>query len=382
MAGASHMSLRMRAPTLLAAGVLAAMVSSASSFAFSANSPAGLLRGGLGGAAARAVGPRPFLGHPLGQRQGRGSALQAAGLGAEGGISSARMMAGGEDQGKPKGKSVLVISWFYAEPKQIELVKRIYKKKGFSTVEVQESPVYEISTPRGWYKTFIGLVKNMEEEKQRGRLARKFDVVHCMSGGFLNLYLILAAKIPLEFEHLVMDSTPIMPKPAAFVRFARAYFNDNGLELVTKVLPESVHVGYQTFRWSVGASYVRIKHKAFLKKELKALDQATFEFANDWSRWAPRASATNDYPKIVEHSIETVFNRPGLKTAFVYNENDAYINPEDVKYVIKKCKEFGGETTEVLTETKHIETIFRKPNILFGAIDEIMGAKAKSAASP
>jgi hypothetical protein len=61
----------------------------------------------------------------------------------------------GKSQGDAQGKSVLIISWFYAEPKQIELVKRIYKKKGFSDVVVQESPVYEISTPRGWYKTFM-----------------------------------------------------------------------------------------------------------------------------------------------------------------------------------------------------------------------------------
>lgn len=54
-----------------------------------------------------------------------------------------------------KGKSVLIIAWFYAEPKQIELVKRIYKKKGFEDIVVQESPVKQISTPRGWYNTFV-----------------------------------------------------------------------------------------------------------------------------------------------------------------------------------------------------------------------------------
>lgn len=54
-----------------------------------------------------------------------------------------------------KGKSVLIIAWFYAEPKQIELVKRIYKKKGFDDIVVQESPVKQISTPRGWYNTYV-----------------------------------------------------------------------------------------------------------------------------------------------------------------------------------------------------------------------------------
>ena len=49
---------------------------------------------------------------------------------------------------------MLVFSWFYAAPKELELVKRIYKKKGFSKVVVQESIVKEIATPRGWYRTY------------------------------------------------------------------------------------------------------------------------------------------------------------------------------------------------------------------------------------
>ena len=33
-----------------------------------------------------------------------------------------------------------------------------------------------------------------------GRLGQEFDVVHCMSGGFLNLALVLSAKIPIKFK--------------------------------------------------------------------------------------------------------------------------------------------------------------------------------------
>ena len=32
------------------------------------------------------------------------------------------------------------------------------------------------------------------------RLGQEFDVVHCMSGGFLNLALVLSAKIPIKFK--------------------------------------------------------------------------------------------------------------------------------------------------------------------------------------
>ena len=33
-----------------------------------------------------------------------------------------------------------------------------------------------------------------------GRLGQEFEVVHCMSGGFLNLALVLSAKIPIKFK--------------------------------------------------------------------------------------------------------------------------------------------------------------------------------------
>jgi hypothetical protein len=58
-------------------------------------------------------------------------------------------------------------------------------------------------------------------------------------------------------------------QPKAFVRFARAYMNDNGLSVIPSLIPEFLHTGYQTARWSIGASYVRLKHKAFIKEKLK-----------------------------------------------------------------------------------------------------------------
>jgi hypothetical protein len=61
-----------------------------------------------------------------------------------------------------------------------------------------------------------------------------------------------------------MDSTPIMPQPKAFVRFARAYMMDNGLDVMTKVLPEPVHTWFYTSRWGIGGAYVRLKHKVRL----------------------------------------------------------------------------------------------------------------------
>jgi|SaaInl85LU_5_DNA_1037374.scaffolds.fasta_scaffold113528_1 hypothetical protein len=37
----------------------------------------------------------------------------------------------------------------------------------------------------------------------------------------------------------------------------------------------------------------------------------------------------------------------------MYNKNDAYINPDDIAYIIGKCKEFGNEADEVLTDTRY-----------------------------
>jgi hypothetical protein len=71
---------------------------------------------------------------------------------------SSRSMVNSDAVAKEEGKSALVLSWFYAQPKEIELVKRIYKKRGFSTVIVVESLVKEAATPRGWYKSFLRLV--------------------------------------------------------------------------------------------------------------------------------------------------------------------------------------------------------------------------------
>jgi len=130
----------------------------------------------------------------------------------------------------------------------------------------QESIVKEIATPRGWYRTYDRFVSGDAVSKElQATLGQNFDVVHCMSGGFLNLALVLSSKIPAKFKVLVLDSTPIMPQPKAFVRFARAYMSDHGLDLITKLLPERFHTWIYTSRWGVGGAYVRAKHKVKLQ---------------------------------------------------------------------------------------------------------------------
>jgi hypothetical protein len=154
-----------------------------------------------------------------------------------------------------KKKSALILGWFYAEPRQLKFVARMYKKKGYADVVTCESDVGVVSKPKGWYKACLQTQKTMNQDGGHP-LAREFDVVHVMSGGFLNLYQLLFAGVKIDFKTLVLDSTPILPKPAAFTRFARAYMDSVGLTIIPKLseyLPHGSHTyhactsAYMTF---------------------------------------------------------------------------------------------------------------------------------------
>jgi len=284
------------------------------------------------------------------------------------------------------GKKVLILSWFYAKPKELELVSRIYKRKGFEEVVIQESIVKDISTPRGWYRTYLNFAKgDGPSDELRQTLGREYDVVHCMSGGFLNLGLVLSVRhlIPLRYRYVVMDSTPILPQPKSFVRFARAYMDDHGLSFVNKVLPETLHTAYQHSRWGVGAAWVRGKHKfqaRFSKNPVRRLGDMPVEAVaemDSWTRWATHAVMLDRYDEMCENMINLVFTSPGLKKAiFMYNKEDPFINPDDVSRCMSDCEAAGVEAQELLVSSKHIETLFRKPNIMFDALGELFEKEA------
>eukprot|EP00611_Tribonema_gayanum_P031662 TRINITY_DN9208_c0_g1_i1.p2 TRINITY_DN9208_c0_g1~~TRINITY_DN9208_c0_g1_i1.p2 ORF type:complete len:246 (-),score=78.94 TRINITY_DN9208_c0_g1_i1:894-1631(-) len=120
----------------------------------------------------------------------------------------------GEEDAAQRTKSVLVLSWFFANPRELKLVERVYRRFGYADVQIYESPVAALSKPRGWYRTFIGSLREDKGGSGGGgsgggdgggsaALARSFDLVHCMSGGFLQLYLLLAAGVALDFKTLV-----------------------------------------------------------------------------------------------------------------------------------------------------------------------------------
>jgi len=68
----------------------------------------------------------------------------------------------------------------------------------------------------------------------------------------------------------------------------------------------------------------------------------------------------------VQVTIETVLDTEasGVKECiFLYNPKDPYINPGDVEMVIASCPERGVKAVIRHVEAKHIETLFRKPNV-------------------
>lgn len=295
-------------------------------------------------------------------------------------------MADASASASPK-KKVLILSWFYAQPKELELVRRIYAKKGYE-VQIHESRVEEVARPRGWYHTYERYVKGDGiSQELSDKIYKDWDIVHAMSGGFLNLALILApVSKEITFKKLVLDSTPILPNPVSFVRFARAYMQENGLQWANKIVPERVQTGYQTARWSLGAAYVRSKHKLkgkfTPKRWLGMMPADTVKEMEEWTRWASHSSMLNRYEEMSARSIESIFKAKGLKqVTFLYNPKDPYLNQDDVQRCIDFASNEGLDINIVHSPCNHIETVFRKPKLLFEALAKEPAAVGASSAS-
>ena len=307
------------------------------------------------------------------------------GFGGETALAAAAAAAAAETS---DGKSALVLGWFGAQDKELEFVKKIYKKKGFSDVVVHASPIASCSKPRGWYRSVASLSKataggggadaDADAVVRAAEISRPFDVVHVMSGGFLNLYLTLMAGVPLKFDTLVLDSTPILPKPASFTRFARAYMasmKDSPVALIPKLVPAWLHLAYVSSRWTVSSAYVGLKHVACSLLAKLGLGSSAAAGTRKLSSFAPTA-VTMRYGPIVDHCIETIFGgqqssqtkdgKP-LHAIFVHNPEDPYINNDDLKATSARARDdYGCTVDEVEVPTDHVKANFRKPAAIFG----------------
>ncbi|CAM9758800.1 unnamed protein product [Chrysoparadoxa australica] len=199
-------------------------------------------------------------------------------------------------------------------------------------------------------------------------LNRHYDVVYCMSGGFLNLYILLASGVPLTFDKLVMDSTPILPKPSSFVRFARAYMEDNGFELIPRVLPKPIHRRAISLKWWFSVIYVRLKHRFKVRRQLRAIGGEVQQIGENWGGSVSRMASHSNWEGVADDAISTIFDRKDLESVFITNAEDPYICPDDVQKVMEMARGYGNNVKEVQVDVPHIQGIFRSPNSIFDAL--------------
>lgn len=67
----------------------------------------------------------------------------------------------------------------------------------------------------------------------------------CVRARFLNLYLQLLGGAKLDYDLLVLDSTPILPSPQSYTRFARAYMAT--MPAPVKFIPKVQNEGKKCF---------------------------------------------------------------------------------------------------------------------------------------
>jgi len=204
-----------------------------------------------------------------------------------------------------------------------------------------------------------------------------------MSGGFLNLYLQKLGGARLTFDTLVLDSTPILPKPTSFTRFARAYMATmpKPFNLIPKVVPLPIHLAYVYLRWSVSSAYILLRHVLGLagEKLLVLGGCANKEKTPPGYMAGPRVlgnlapyAVSFRYGKVVENCVATVFGGGGgksgdvpLKAIFVTNPSDPYLNYKDVEATMDQARALGCQVDEVPVTTDHVKAVFRKPAAIF-----------------
>jgi len=287
--------------------------------------------------------------------------------------AAASAPAAAEESSEEAHKSAVVFGFFAAKDRELDLIKRQYERFGYDEVVVVPSLVSRLARPSGWYKLF-------RENAKQGRdhpLGRHFDVAHCMSGGFLNLYLTRGAGVPLTCDTLLLDSTPILPKPAAFTTFARQFLRDMGLGPVILFFPRLVHVSVVRLGWSLTACRLRLAHR--LRRALGYPISPYRDLVTSWLRMSSAAAMSGggavSYDRISEHAEQTIFARapnarPPKRAVFLHNPRDPYLSHADVLETVHHARDLGVEACVKEVPTKHVQTIFQKPKLIF---EEVLG---------
>ena len=261
-------------------------------------------------------------------------------------------------------KTAAVFGFFGASDRELALIEKRYAKNGYECVVVP-SPVKEVARPSGWYKNFR---RNARLGKDH-ELARHFDVVHCMSGGFLNYYLTRGAGVPLACDTLLLDSTPILPKPRAFTTFARQFMRDAlPFGKVVDLFPQPLHLFLIRTRWSVTAFRLRVQH--WFLRRLGRHPRAWRDLTTRWLRVSSSAARRGNYEPIVAHAARVAFGRapaapPPKRAVFLHNPADPYLSRDDVLATVGAAERLGLAADVHEVATNHVQTIFQKPRIIF-----------------
>jgi len=276
-------------------------------------------------------------------------------------------------KGLPLTSSVVVFGWFGATQRELEMVQRVYRKNGYEEVTVVQSSIAQMTSPRGW----CGTVKAHVQMGDDHPLARHVDVVHCLSGGFLNYYLLKASRVPLSCRLLLLDSTPILPKPKAFTTFTRQFLTDAGRGRAVSMFPRRLHEGLVHVRWVLSA------RRALAEERLASLWRATMGAvglkvapaspARHWVRLIMGLAVRGSYDRVVRHMLSKVFGGPPdvrspETVVFLHNPEDPYLDKSDVENTVAAASQFGPSVSEQLVTTGHIQTLFRKPKNVFAQI--------------
>lgn len=274
---------------------------------------------------------------------------------------------GASSAGMPAAeRSVLVLGWFFASSRELDYVRRAYCKNGYKHVVVAPSVVGVVTKPRGWYRAIrrrLRPASNQTSELGTQHMASgHFDVVHCLSGGFLSLYLLRRSGVPLTFSNLLLDSTPIMPKPAAFTRFTRAYLRSIGLALPLRLLPRALHQWLVRVRWSIGLKYVQLRHRL-----LVALGREQGEALDSWTAGPVQWALDGEYSRVARHALGTVYQgaSKGARVLFAFNPDDPYIDTRDVDEAAQVAREVGLRVETAHVTCDHIKAMFTSPRLIF-----------------
>jgi len=263
-------------------------------------------------------------------------------------------------EGVKVGRSALVLGWFFASERELELVRRLYKRNGFDDVVVEASHVATMSKPRGWYRQMRRNVRAQQQGGASHALARHFDVIHVLSGGYLHLYTLVGSGVGLSYDKLLLDSTPILPDPVSVTRFTRSWLHEAGHALPLRLVSQGAHLGFVRARWGAGLRYVRLRERLS-----RAVGREKPELGH--FRALLGLASSGDFARVAALCTDRIVGAASEKASFVflYNPDDPYISAADVEIVASMARGAGFEAEMVTVGYEHVRTLFKKPKVVF-----------------